>query len=290
VEAVIAAPQDPLVSVVIPTYNRSHVLRCALRSALWQTLGEFEVLVIGDGCTDDSGDVVASFGDRRLRWHNLSANSGCQGVPNQRGLELARGRYVAYLLHDDVWHPRHLEFLVRCLARKDADLGHTIVSYIGPPGSGLHELQGVRSLARADRCLLPTSLMHTRELGLRAGGWRHRRDSGLLPDIDFTARVRTAARQIVAVRRLTAFAFPAWCRDDSYTSDPCHEQEACLSRIEQDPRFVLSEFAATVPAQVSRGVARRLFPRRARAGSGQTPAFTAARARTRRDPVRRPGR
>jgi glycosyltransferase involved in cell wall biosynthesis len=255
-----ASVRAPLVSVVIPTYNRPRVLRCALRSTLWQTLEDFEVLVVGDGCTDDSGEVVASFGDPRLRWHNLPVNSGCQGVPNQRGLELARGRYVAYLLHDDVWHPRHLEYLVRGLERRDADLAYSLACVIGPPGSGYRVFHGLRSLARVDWSLHPSSTMHTRELAVRAGGWRHRRESGLYPDTDFTLRARARARRIVAVRRVSAFVFPAAPRPDSYTADPCHEQEACLSGIEQDRRFVLKQVVATVPRQalgkLARGVGR----------------------------------
>jgi Glycosyl transferase family 2 len=106
----------PLITVITATYNWSSVLRYAIRSVLWQTLQDFEMLVIGDGCTDDSAEVVASFHDRRLRWHNLPENSGHQSVPNNTGLAMARGKYVAYLGHDDLWHPTHLANLVNELA------------------------------------------------------------------------------------------------------------------------------------------------------------------------------
>src|SRR5258707_8831106 len=71
-------PGQPLVSVIIATYNWSTVLRMAIHSVLWQTGQNFELLVIGDGCTDDSEDVVRSFGDARIHWHNLPVNSGNQ--------------------------------------------------------------------------------------------------------------------------------------------------------------------------------------------------------------------
>jgi len=61
------------------------------------------VIVVGDACTDDSESIVRSFGDPRVRWDNLSENSGNHALPNQRGIELARGEYVAYLSHDDLW-------------------------------------------------------------------------------------------------------------------------------------------------------------------------------------------
>src|SRR3954470_19676461 len=101
----------PLVSVLIPTYNWSSVLRHAVRSALAQSYPTLEVIVVGDACTDDSEAVVAAIGDPRVTWENLERNSGSQSAPNNRGLELARGEYVAYLGHDDLWHRDHLAHL-----------------------------------------------------------------------------------------------------------------------------------------------------------------------------------
>jgi glycosyltransferase involved in cell wall biosynthesis len=116
-------------------YNWSSVLRYAIRTVLWQTYSRFELLVVGDGCTDDSGDVVAAFGAPRVRWHNLPRNPGHQSVPNNIGLQMARCEYVAYLGHDDVWFPTHLSVLVKALERTQADLAYTRSVMLGPPGS-----------------------------------------------------------------------------------------------------------------------------------------------------------
>ena len=110
-----------LVSVVLSTYNWSSALHCALRSVQLQTLRDIEVLVIGDGCTDDSERIVESFGDSRFKWHNLPRNHGSQFAPNNRGLELASAAWVAYLGQDDIWHPRHLEACLDTGARTGAD-------------------------------------------------------------------------------------------------------------------------------------------------------------------------
>ena len=107
--------EAPLVSVIVATYNWSSVLRYALLSAQAQTFRNFELLGIGDGCTDDSETVVTSFGDSRFRWENLPINHGHQSAPNNRGLALARGEWIAYLGHDDLWMPNHLELLLRRL-------------------------------------------------------------------------------------------------------------------------------------------------------------------------------
>lgn len=72
------------------------MLRYAIQSVLWQTRADWELIVVGDACTDDTAEVVASFGDRRIQFLNLEHNVGEQSGPNNAGLRRARGRYVAY--------------------------------------------------------------------------------------------------------------------------------------------------------------------------------------------------
>src|SRR5438046_2082830 len=95
----------PAVTIIIPTFNWSSVLPFSIGSALRQSFDDFELLVVGDGCTDDSEDVVAATSDPRVRWINLPANVGQQAGPNTEGLRQARGRLVAYLGHDDLCFP-----------------------------------------------------------------------------------------------------------------------------------------------------------------------------------------
>ena len=106
-------PGTPTVSVIIAAYNRSNVLRYALRSALAQDFSDFEVLVIGDACTDDTEEVVASFADPRVSYLNLPLNFGEQSGPNNVGIARAQGRYIAFLNHDDFWFPDHLSAAVQ---------------------------------------------------------------------------------------------------------------------------------------------------------------------------------
>ena len=113
---------SPTISVIIATYNRSSVLHYAIRSVLDSSLMDWELIVVGDHCTDDTEACVASFTDPRVRFVNLPHRSGDQSAPNNCGLNLARGRYIAFLNHDDLYLPDHLEVAVRALEQGSADL------------------------------------------------------------------------------------------------------------------------------------------------------------------------
>ncbi len=108
-----AVPQaTPRVSIIIATRNRARLLREALESLRAQTFTDFEAIVIDDGFTDDTREVVGSFHDRFRYIHQ--ANRGRSHARN-RGLERARGRYVAFLDDDDLLRPNKLEIQVACL-------------------------------------------------------------------------------------------------------------------------------------------------------------------------------
>lgn len=237
---------QPLVSVVLATYNWSSVLRQAIRSVLWQTYAHFELLVVGDACTDDSEQVVASFGDARVRWHNLETNSGSQATPNNVGLERARGEYVAYQGHDDVWHPKHLATTVAHLQRAHGDFGYALAEVLGPRGSRVRYVVGLIRPSDLTKgyWFPPTSIVHRTELPQRIGGWRSWKEADGPPDIDFADRVLESGARLTRVPALTAYKFPSSFRRNVYRDRPSHEQETYIQRIERERYFVERELAA----------------------------------------------
>lgn len=243
----------PLVSVVLATYNWSSVLRHSVRSVVWQTYPNLELLVIGDGCTDDSEQVVASVGDKRVRWYNLKTNSGSQATPNNVGLEMAQGEYVAYQGHDDVWHPRHLAAMLAHLQAADAEIGHSLAEVLGPPGTKVRYLNGLfgKEGMPRDWWIPPTSIVHRTELGRRIGGWRTW-EQGVIPDRDFLARAREPDTGLISVHALTAFKFPSAYRPNAYRERPSHEQAAYIRRIERERLFIERELAALAWRRLSR--------------------------------------
>jgi hypothetical protein len=115
---------DPiLVSVVMPTYNRSGQITAAIRSVLAQSHQNLELIVADDGSTDDTEAVVAALDDPRIRYHKL-AKQGVSGARNA-GLAAATGEIVCYLDSDNTWTGDHVRHLVTFLARTDAAVAYS---------------------------------------------------------------------------------------------------------------------------------------------------------------------
>jgi glycosyltransferase involved in cell wall biosynthesis len=219
----------PRVTVIIPTYNWSTVLPYSVGSVMRQTFRDLELLVVGDGCTDDSGEVVQRVGDERVRWINLSENTGEQSTPNNEGLRQAQGELIAYLGHDDLWMPHHLSCLVEAIDA-GADIAHTIVRTVYPEdypeGKGLRRL-----MKRPPSRFLPSSAMHRRSVTDKVGGWRHYKEITSTPQDDLWERAVEAGFNHTAVPRLSVFKLPAKDRRDVYKERPSHEQAAWFERI-----------------------------------------------------------
>ena len=191
----------PLYSVVLATYNRGRHIIPTIASVLRQTLADYELLVIGDGCTDDTEATVRSFGDERVIWRNLPQRSGSQSAPNNAGGALARGRYIAYLGHDDLWAPDHLESLGRCLAaHPEASFAVGGCIFYGPPGSGRHYVHGLFEDEQAPwrHFFPPSSVAHRREVPDLIGPWRQPEDVKEPIDLEFMRRAFDAGLRFVS--------------------------------------------------------------------------------------------
>ena len=116
----------PLVSVIIPMYNSAKFIPQTLESLLYQTMTDFEVVVVDDGSTDNSVAVVKSYASKlNLNVVSLPKNSGISSIPRNVGIQLARGKYVAFLDSDDLLTKTALEELSTLAEEHKADIVHT---------------------------------------------------------------------------------------------------------------------------------------------------------------------
>lgn len=114
---------NPTVSVIIPTYNRAHLVGRAIQSVLNQTYQDVEIIVVDDGSTDNTEEVVNSFNDNRIRYIRRKENSGTSAAPRNTGIKITRGKYIAFQDSDDEWLPQKLEKQMRVFENASPEVG-----------------------------------------------------------------------------------------------------------------------------------------------------------------------
>lgn len=97
-----------MISIVIPTYNRATTILEAVRSVLTQTYQDIEVIIVDDGSTDKTKDIVEDIEDKRVKYIRLADNAGACKARNI-GIDAAKGDYIAFQDSDDIWQPNKLE-------------------------------------------------------------------------------------------------------------------------------------------------------------------------------------
>lgn len=227
----------PRVSILTATYNRSNVLRLVIETVRRQTVTDWEWIIVGDGCTDDSGDAVASFGDPRIRFVDLERGHGEQSGPHNEAFLLARAPYLAYLGHDDLWLPDHLEVTLTALRVTGADFVFPLAETILPKGEV--RLLGASPSERYVPYLYlsPSMWVLRRELIEEFGPWRSARDLYEFPSEDLLFRIWRAGKDMRLVPRLTVVVIPASFRTGSYASRESWEHEAFVARMREEPDF-----------------------------------------------------
>lgn len=122
-------PADPLVSVVLPTYNRARLLPRSIGSVLAQGYPNLELIVADDCSTDDTEAVVRSFADPRVRYLRCPRNGG-PGYARNRGIEVARGDFIAFQDSDDEWLTDKLDRQVALLQKSPPEVGMVCGAYV----------------------------------------------------------------------------------------------------------------------------------------------------------------
>lgn len=234
----------PTVSVIIATYNRSQVLRHAIASVRNASFSDWELIVVGDACTDDTAEVVAAFGDPRIRFVNLPQRCGDQSGPNNHGISLSRGRYIAFLNHDDFHLPDHLAICVAALDAGDADLVWQPCAVARPKtGSKGRSVSFTLEAVPHNGVYDPLAIYYAscwvfrRDLADRIGPWRSPDKVFVVPSQDWLFRAWRAGARLRLLPSVGVVVVSAGARAGSYTRRDSPEHEFLAQWFRDDPHY-----------------------------------------------------
>ena len=187
-----AGEVTPFFSVIVPVFNRAHVLEPALRSVLAQTCQDFEIVVADDGSKDDPKAVIDAIGDPRIRYVRQENRGG--SAARNLAIDNARGRFIAPLDSDDVFLPKHLETMKRLLEGTTNTVGYARMivdrgdgrTMIKPPRA-IRTDEHMATYLMCDRGFVPTiTVVVERETARRV---RYGENMPFAQDMDFALRL-----------------------------------------------------------------------------------------------------
>jgi glycosyltransferase involved in cell wall biosynthesis len=108
--------KELLISIVLPTYNRGHLISETIQSVLNQKYSNWELIIIDDGSTDNSRGTINKFNDQRIQYYAID-HCGILGKVRNTGLRYCKGDYIAFLDSDDIWLPNKLNFQLSLLEK-----------------------------------------------------------------------------------------------------------------------------------------------------------------------------
>ncbi len=254
---------SPRVSVCIPTYQGADFIAEALDSVLASELDDLEVLVLINGSTDETAEILACYDDPRLR---VEHNDAVLSLPDnwRRVVELARGRYVKVVSDDDLVSPHAIQIQADVLdAAPDCTLvahRRDLIDGLGrrlSSGRGLTGLLGRRTGRDVARRLVwtganpigePTNAMFRRSDYLAVGGW----DGSLVypMDIDMWLKLLRRGSLIGAPESLTAFRISSGSLSSGHTRAQYEENAAFIAKVAADPGWQIPAVARWVSAVV----------------------------------------
>lgn len=269
------APERPLmmvntgcfdITVVIAAYGRPDALRLAVESVRLQRYGQWRLLVIGDKCDENTSAALHLFrDDSRIAYVNLPWRCGEQALLNSAGMAVATTKYVAFLNHDDIWMPDHLEIALAQLRRTGADffLGRAAfaVALEGLHRPRMPKFHCVSPLGRTLREAFWHSFEYVepasawvigRLFANRVGPWHRAVDVFRVPILDWALRAWRAGGRLVEHERVTCLKIQTHGRSEALRKyDSVAEGQAwCLDAIAHGNAEALTSSLVGLPGSV----------------------------------------
>jgi hypothetical protein len=209
--------ESPLVSIAIPTYNRGQLLvQRTLPSIFAQTYRNIEIIIVGDCCPDDTPELLKNVKDPRLHFFNLSKRTkypvdpACRWfisglVPLNKGMNLARGKWIAYFDDDDIMTPDHVESLLRFAQRENYEF---VAGLYQEERDGQKRILGQKSTEYPEFGGHGTSLYRSylRCFKYNKNSWR--KTYNRPQDIDRQLRLRRAGVRMGLLEKVVSYVVP----------------------------------------------------------------------------------
>ncbi|MBA3909450.1 MAG: glycosyl transferase [Rhodobacter sp.] len=222
----------PLFTVIMATWGRGRHILPSVTSVLQQSFKDFELIVVGDACVDETEAVLAEVKDPRVKWFNLTSRCGSQSAPNNAGIAASRGSIIAYLGHDDVWDPNHLAEVARAFASPEAPdfVVSGLIAHLpnGLKGSAVMGLFGEDS-DKHRYFFPPSSFAHRKTIVDQIGPWGMPKDLRPPVDAEFLLRAAAANLRFVSTGVVTVHKFTSVLRYLAYLQQSSDEQEEMLA-------------------------------------------------------------
>jgi glycosyltransferase involved in cell wall biosynthesis len=239
----------PTVSVIIATYNRSNILSFTIESALNQTHRDLELIVVGDACTDDTAEMVAGFSDPRLQYYNRPTNHGEQSIPNNDGVGRSKGEFLAFLNHDDLWFPDHLERALVALEEGQWDVVCMGLAEHRPDRKWHYRgPRETRPLLNRETSPASTWVMNS-ACFQRVGGFHDAREMRGAPSSEWLRRAKKIGCRIGYVPGVTVMAIPSGRRVNSYRNRDSDEARQASHFLKDGGREKLLELTLVEATQ-----------------------------------------
>ncbi len=216
----------PRFSILLPTHNRPEVLGLAIASVLAQTRPDWELLVVGDGCTDGTAALMAGYDDARIRWFDLPKGPGFGYGNRNLALQQAKGDLIAFLGHDNLYFRDHLDRMDAMFVLDQTMFAYSRPLYIDDDGVivpfyvNLALGRPRREFLKMNNVLPATPIVHRRSCLDEVGYWDETMESE--GDWDMWKRILTAYPRGIRCQRIaTCLHFRAsWRRAKIWAPPP----------------------------------------------------------------------
>lgn len=160
---------SPFFSIILPTFNRAHLIRRALGSVLAQSFADWELLIVDDGSSDNTREIIQDYLlDPRISY-SFEVNSG-PAMARNRGIASAHGGYITFIDSDDEYLPEHLQLRYNALKNSDVQLLHGGLEIIGDPY--VADMHDTTKCIPISDCFVGGTFFIKRELADALGGFR----------------------------------------------------------------------------------------------------------------------